>query len=316
MKNLVYIILASFSLFLYSCEEPYFPPTTPEDQQIVIEGFVETGDDALPTYVLVTKSLPYVTTFSPKGINDIFVKNANVEVFDGVKTTKLQLICTSQLPKEIRDQVTRSFGINPDSLAIDICVYVDILNQVDRRLGGKYDLTVKVDNKLLTATTTIPQNVPIEKFRWSDPPGAKNDTMARLWITVSDRPEPNFYRYLTSDAAVNTLNAPGQSTFDDVFFNGKSFEFPLDKAESFNDGRERTQDDFAVFGLYARGDTFNIKWATIDLAHNEFWKTRDASSNRGGPFASYIRIKSNIKGGLGIWGGYAANNYQLICPKK
>ena len=38
-----------------SCEEPYIPPTTEEDQQYVIEGYIEEGEGALATYVMVTK---------------------------------------------------------------------------------------------------------------------------------------------------------------------------------------------------------------------------------------------------------------------
>ncbi len=316
MKNSLLILLSVFSIVFTSCEDPYIPNTSELDQQIVIEGFVEVGEGALPTYVLVTKSLPYISEFSIKGINDIFIKNAKVEVFDGKKNVALTRICTNELPAELKKQAIQSLGLNPDSTLIDICLYVDIANQIDKRISGKYDLTVKVDEKIITATTTIPTNVPIQKFRWDDPPGQKNDTMARLWITIDDPKEVNYYRYQTSDSDPNSLVSPQQSGFDDVFFNGKNFEFPLQKAERFDTGEERDQDDFAVFGLYARGDTFSIKWMGIDKAHFDFWETRDASASRGGPFASYIRIKTNIKGGLGIWGGYAVNNYTILCPKK
>jgi hypothetical protein len=106
---------------------------------------------------------------------------------------------------------------------------------------------------------------------------------------------------------------------DDVLFDTKEFEFPLNKAESFRNDREidvEGEDGFDTFGLYERGDSVRIKWMLIDEKHHDFWNTRDNSAVRNGPFSSYIRIKSNIKGGLGVWGGYAVNNYSLYCPPK
>ncbi|MBK7223573.1 MAG: DUF4249 family protein [Saprospiraceae bacterium] len=54
----------------------------------------------------------------------------------------------------------------------------------------------------------------------------------------------------------------------------------------------------------------------LDKVHFDFWKTRDFAANSGGPFSSYTRIKTNINGGLGIWGGYSVQNYRLYCPPK
>jgi hypothetical protein len=312
LKLITIIIIA----FTTSCEDPYTPPTREDAQLYVVEGFIEAGNEAQLTYVMVTKSLAYTEEVGPSKFAELFVKNAKVEVFDGTQTIQLQQLCTSQLPPQLRAQALASLGLNSDSTTIDVCLYVDILNQIVKKEGGKYDLKVTVADKVLTATTTIPKNVPITNFRWDDPPGQKNDTMARLWVKIADPIGPTFYRYMTTDQNLNELETPQVSVNDDAFFDGKEFEFPLQKAEASNNDREGDPNNFDTFGLFERRDSFKIKWMIIDKDHFEFWNTRDASATRNGPFSSYIRIKTNIKGGLGIWGGYAVNNYTIYCPPK
>jgi hypothetical protein len=312
MKKSFYqtIFFVTLSMFiLQSCEEPYTPETIEADQQLVVEGFVEAGTDAQPTFVLVTKSIPFLDTLKSDQFSRLFVTNAIVTVNDGAKSVQLIPLCLKDLPPDIRRQAAAVLGLNPDSLVLNICAYIDVLNQIDKRVGGKYDLKVIVGNIELTSTTTIPENVPLTKFRWSEPPGEPSDTLARLWVTIKDPAGKNYYRYFTQQGNENLI-APVTSVTDDLFFEAKEFEFPLQRAQ------RRGSFDPNSFGLYMRGDSVTIKWCTIDEAHFGFWNTRDFAANSGGPFASYTRIKTNITGGLGIWGGYYANTYRLYCPKK
>jgi hypothetical protein len=299
-----------FALIFKSCEEPYVPPVLNADQQIVVEGFIEAGQETNPTFILVTKSVPFTSKIDGKVFESLFVRNASVSVFDGKKMTALTQLCLNQLPPAIKKEAAKVLGLNADSITTDICVYVDLLDQIDRRIGGKYDLTVKVGDQTLTSTTTIPPHVKLDSIRWSDPPGEPSDTLARLWVTIADRPEKNFYRYFT-DTDENGYIPNFTSVTDDAFFNGKKFEFPLNRAQ----GRQE-EFDLETSGYFYRGDSVKIKWCNIDEAHFQFWNTRDFAANSGGPFSGYTRIKTNIKGGLGIWGGYSVSTYSLFCPKK
>jgi hypothetical protein len=306
-----FCFIFSSIILLSSCEDPYTPPTSPDDQQYVVEGYLEHGQGALPTYVMITKSLPYLTTIKPNQINELFVQNAKVVVNDGLNNVPLDLVCTSQLPPAIRKQALEALGLNPDSTVIDICIYIDLFNQISKKEGGKYDLTVTIGEKIITSTTTIPVNVPLTKPVFKDPPGEPSDSLAALWVSIDDPVGRNYYRYLTSIDKSQNLVAPFQSTTDDAFFDSKKFDFPLNKAELRGGGG-----DVDAFGLFARGDSCTIKWMTLDKPHFDFWTTRDFAANNQGPFGSYTRIKTNINGGLGIWGGYAVNTYKLYCPPK
>ena len=56
-----------------------------------------------------------------------------------------------------------------------------------------------------------------------------------------------------------------------------------------------------------------VKFCSIDRNTFEFWRTEETQvQNNGNPFGSPAPISGNIKGGLGIWGGYAASYDTII----
>lgn len=298
-------------LILFSCEESYIPDTNESQQEIVVEGYIEYGQGANPTFVILTKSIPFITTIKADQFASLFVKNAKVVVNDGVKNVNLTEICLNQIPPNLKKEVYAILGLNPDSTKVDICVYADLFDQIKREPGRKYDLTVSVEGKTITATTTIPQFVPLYDFKWKEPPGKPRDTLAELNVKINDpKGIKNYYRYFTATQG-GSLIPPFGSVTDDAIFDGKEFEFPLQRAQRRGGGF-----DPETFGLYRRGDSITIKWCTIDKAHFDFWNTRDFSANNGGPFAAYTRISTNINGGLGIWGGYAIGIYSMKVPPK
>jgi hypothetical protein len=294
------------------CEESFVPDTIQTEQEIVVEGYIEAGEQRNPTFVLLTKSIPFFSTISVEQFSSLFVRGAKVTVSDGVKEVVLQELCLNQLPEDLKKEVYKVLGFNPDSAAVDLCVYADIFEQIKPEFGREYKLRVESEGKVLNASTTIPDSVGLRKFRFMEPPGAPRDSLAQLMVTISDpQGQRNYYRYFTSTSRQPGLIAPFNSVTDDAIFDGKEFEFPLQRAQRRGSGFNPD-----AFGLFYRGDTISIKWCTIDQAHFDFWNTRDFSANSGGPFASYTRIATNIEGGLGIWGGYAVARYNLIVPEK
>ncbi|MCZ2101387.1 MAG: DUF4249 domain-containing protein [Chitinophagales bacterium] len=317
IKNTDILKYWSFVLFamvvFVSCEEPFTPDTSLYEPQIVVEGYVETGIGSLPAYVFLTKSIPFIASIDGQDFGDLFVKNAEVSVFDGDQTVQFTALCLQDLPDDIKKKAGELLGINTDSLQSNICVYIDLADQLIRAEGRRYDLTVKVDDQILTATTTLPSGVDLYDFKWVEPAGLAIDTMAELRVMVEDpAEEANFYRYLTAtERDRQFIPPPFGSVIDDAIFNGKAFEIPLQRAQ-----RRNGDFDPDTFGLYVRGDSAYIKWCTIDKAHFDFWNTRDYAAANSGSFSSYTRVTSNIQGGLGIWGGYTVRVYRLYCPPK
>ncbi|MBK6785298.1 MAG: DUF4249 family protein [Saprospiraceae bacterium] len=89
-------------VLIFACEEPYTPSTLESEQEIVVEGYIEAGDGANPTFVIVTKSIPFLSEISPSKFAEIFVKGAQVSVFDGDKEVFLIPLCLNDLPEELK----------------------------------------------------------------------------------------------------------------------------------------------------------------------------------------------------------------------
>ena len=295
---------------LCSCEEKITPDTIQFEEAIVVEGYIESGEAALPPYVLLTKELPFIARLSAEGLSDIFIHDATVTVKGEQREINLQEICWYDFSEEERQflgEILGSLGQNPDSLNINFCAYVPEDLTFRPREGARYELRIEAGEQVLTASTTIPIHVPIDtvfsKLATGDDPQDWREVRGFLDDPMGVE---NYYRYFTSVNG-NILLAPVNSVVDDALFDGKRFEFPIAKAEDFDE-----EVDIERIGLYNAGDTVLIKWVNIDEEHFRFWSTLEFNTFNTGPFGSYTRVKSNINGGLGIWGGYSVSYYPLI----
>ena len=305
------IIIGAFVLCLFACEKEFVPKLPEIAEDIVVEGYIEAGQGNTPPYVILTKSLPFFKELT--SFNNVFVEGAEVWVSNGADSTQLQEFCWKNLSPALKQQAGLFFGINPDSVSTDFnfCVYIDFAQKIKGEVGKTYSLRIKTkEGKLLTAQTILTRPVKIDTIEFIKPPGInQNDTMAQARATITDPKGPDFYRYFTSINGSSYV-AGANSVTDDAFFEGLVTKFNLLKSEP------RGSDSGDNFGLFRRGDTVSIKFSTIDKAHFDFWQTLEFNANNGGPFASYTRVKHNISGGIGIWGGYTSNYYHVVVPKK
>lgn len=312
MKTTSYsLLLILLSLLLISCEEEFLPAESVYKKELVIESYIEKNDASLPVFAILTYTLPFYSSFNIDVINNSYVKNAEVTIFDGQTRYDLPQLCLNDIQEPLRTEIIKNFGYNPDSFKTDLCVYVDLAKTIPVETGKTYELRAITNGDTLYSTTQIPDLIPIDSF-WFDKPAGKNknDTFAQLFCIISDLPnQKDYYRYFT--AGQNERLIPNvTSVTDDIFFDGQKFKFTLSEAIS------RDEDFGDNSGLFKRGDTVQIKWCTIPQSHFDFWNTLETSATRQGPFASYVRIKGNIEGGLGIFGGQNCKNYTLYVPKK
>lgn len=308
-----HIILPFLLIFGFiACEKEYIPNLPTQSDDIVVEGYIEAGPDATPAYVILTKSLPFFREI--KNANNLFVTGAEVWVGNGKDSIRLQEYCWKDLTPEVRKQAAKAFGIDLDSVNtnFNFCVYLDFAQRMKGETGKTYTLSIQTkEGKSLTAQTTIPRRIPIDSAIFIKPPGVNNnDTMAQMRAYANDPKGPDFYRYFTSVNG-SAYIAGATSVTDDAFFDGINTKFNLFKSEPRD-----AESDPSVFGLWKRGDTISVKFCTIDKAHFNFWNTLEYNSNSGGPFSAYTRVKHNIVGGLGIWGGYNASYLDTIVPKN
>jgi len=115
--------------------------------------------------------------------------------------------------------------------------------------------------------------------------------------------------YLNLNRSNSRFVAGVSSVVDDAFFNGQEFKFTLNRALGANEEFDETT------GLWKLGDTVAVKWCLIDQNQYDFWNTLEVSKQRQGPFSSYIRIKGNVDGALGVWAGSSCEIYKVIVKK-
>ena len=329
-KNTVmpaYVLWLSLALVcaLSACERPYEPKTVFPGPQIVVEGYVESGPNALPPYVFLTRSYDYRSSLGPSDLGKLFVQGAEVYVSDGDNEVRLRELCLSEvldLEPALRDIAAVALGFNPGDLdEFNFCIYIDVDGFVGRsplriETGRTYNLRIiGPAGEQLSASTTLTRPVPLDTVFYRDHPSyPQNDSLVELLAAFQDPPqERNYYRlfsrrnmeryYPASSFAVGSVT-------DDAIFEGQAFTFPIQR------GQSRTASfDPVTFGYFWRGDTVTLRASTMDYAHFRFWQTAEYSSSTQGPFGTYVRIQSNVQGGLGIWGGLSFNEYRLIIPR-
>ncbi|MCO5233518.1 MAG: DUF4249 domain-containing protein [Chitinophagales bacterium] len=303
-KNL---LIVAFTILMISCEKEIDVKLPSPKDQIVVEGYIEND---VPPYVFLTKNSAYFGDFDVNDLDKYFVKGAKIIVSsdsDSIELVEYSSELINFLPDEEKMALAQFFGLPLDSNfnIPKISVYtVPLESSFVGEIGKNYQLRIEVDNKILTATTNIPNPVGFSKL-WTEPhPSSQYDSLVQLKGLIRD-PDTlgNFYRYFTRrNSEAFTKNYP--SVLDDLMGNGKEFEtqVPL--------GYNRFSDeeiDFNTFGFWNKKDTCYVKLAMISRTHYDFWRTLENElSNQGSPFGSYTRIRSNIKGGLGIWGGYGS----------
>lgn len=315
LASLCEIIFISLCVIIFtSCEEEVNLDLPEGKTKLVVEGHIENG---MPPYVILTKTISFLKSISPDQYANQFVHGASITVSDGHRTILLTEWCADNLTNAEKEILSKYF----DSPAFDttikfnFCVYT-IGSLADTSFVGevrkRYDLTIQSEGQILTASTAIPDLLPLDSLWPEYNSNTKNDSLITLWARYRD-PDTigNFVRYFTKRNEEPFYPGYFGSVFDDRLINGTNIPFTLDRGQN-----KSLPPDFDNFGYFWKGDTIIVKWCAIDPAHYNFWVTAEQEFNNGGnPFGSPTVIQTNIKGGLGIWGGYATFYDTLIVPK-
>ncbi|MDQ3291582.1 MAG: DUF4249 family protein, partial [Bacteroidota bacterium] len=155
----------------------------------------------------------------------------------------------------------------------------------------------------------IPNLTPVDSLWFIPHPNPKNDSLVTLWYRYQD-PDTlgNNVRFFTSRNREPFYPGYQTSVLTDEFVNGRIIDFPLDR------GHPKSEKvDLETYSYFKRGDTVRLKWSAIDYQHYQFWFTMEADrASNGNPFGFPTTVRSNINGGLGIWGGYGVSRHTVI----
>jgi hypothetical protein len=308
LKRLLYFI-PILSLILSSCSTNIDLNLPEGEEKLVVEGHIEPG---LPPFILLTKSTAY---FASTNINDVantFVHDAVIKVSDGTDTVSLIEINLATIPDSLAKMIMDLYQINVHNVSSGFNFTFYTSFSMTGVTGKTYSLTVEAQGKKLTSITTIPDLVIPDSF-WVVPPtnDPLNDSMMLLYFAFKDpAAQANYYRYFTKRNKEPFYPDRFTSVFDDNLFNGQDIKWNLSRGASAYDSF-----NMKTYGMFWKGDTVIVKFCTIDLAHRDFWQTLESARSTGGPYANPIQIKSNIVGGLGIWGGYGSVYHTVYIPK-
>ncbi len=309
MKNYIFIIFILFLGFsFYSCEEEFAPSDVKAKQEYVVEGHLEASRLGIPTFVILSKSTSYFSTLDSALVENLYIDDADVFVFDGQNNVELSYVCAKDLSFPL---LLKLYGVLGNKIFNSkFCAYLDLDNKLNIAEEREYKLHIEHEGNIIESTTTIPKNVMLDSLYFKEPPGDPIDSAAMMWVRFSDpKDESDFYRYFVIENFKKVYSY--NSLFDDMIVDGKTIDLPFRKPVD-----PRSSDFNRDIGFtYLRGDTLQFKLCALDKAHYGFWESFQFSNNQG-PFTSYIRAKNNIEGGIGIWGGYACKVVDVIVPMK
>lgn len=288
------VCLFLFSVLLFGCEKDIDIELNSEEPKLVVEATIENGQ---PPMVVLTRSLDYYAAISPQQLANSFVRGAEVFISNGNRTHKL------------KEYSTTVGGFTLVHYSIDSS---DLATAIIGELNKQYSLRIVADGQEYNATTTIPGlTKQIDSVWWKPaPPQADPDQVIVMVKATDPAGFGDYVRYYTKRNSEPFLT-PFNATFDDLFIDGTTYELPIER------GIDRNREIEDRDRLFVKGDTVTLKLSNIDKATYDFWRTMEfAYASVGNPFATPIKVQSNISGNaLGYFGGYASQYRTLIIPQ-
>jgi len=281
-------------IFILGCEKKVDFKLHDQPDKIVVEGIIENDQ---PPVVILTKSVSYFSKISADILNNSFVHGADVFVSNGALTHKLK-----EYSRPLGNNVSfYYYSVDSSNLST---AFVGQLNH-------QYSLKIIAEGKEYTATTTIPNLTKrIDSVWWKKPPVTSDSTKVIIMVRATDPPGYGDYvRYYTKTNR-EPFYPPLNSTFDDYFIDGTTYELQIEKGVDRNLSVDFNEN------FFRRGDTVGLKLSNIDKATYDFWRTMEFSySSLGDPFSTPTKVLSNIEGdALGYFGGYASQYRSIIIP--
>lgn len=314
MKNLSYIFFILIILSIISCEKEFKMNVKEDTNMIVVDGKIEND---FPPYILLTRSFSIYKGFNINSILNMFVNGAQISITNNNDTIRLKEYNSSNLheiPDSFKVEFARNFGFDTSNFNGSLPPFISFYTidfSADSiykgKLGETYDLKIEVEGKTLTSTTTIPNRTVMFDSLWLEthPNPTKYPNYCQLTGILADNASTtDYYRYSTK-----TKNSPwlisSTSVFDDGFFNGKKFKIFIPKGHKYGDQPDPLDQTEGYWNF--SDSTLIFKLSLIDKPHYDFWRTLESNrDSQGNPFGTFVVIKSNIKGGTGVWGGYAS----------
>ncbi|KIC01957.1 hypothetical protein OA88_11340 [Flavobacterium sp. JRM] len=278
MKKCVLFLLM---IVVCSCNSDTFSDGIKLESKLAVEGWIEEGDGAR---VILSRTIPINDVVDSTNVLDHVIRSAKITVSDGETTEVLR--------------------VRNDDDRVPPFVYFG--SDIIGKAGKTYTLKVEYLNRVLEATTSIPKTVPIISATYEK----KNvsDTTGYAFIKFDDPVnEKNYYQIATRIDKKEPIFVPAfYGNLDDEKFETHSVSMQINRGILLFPKTKFTP-------YFTDGDLIFVKLRTMNKVAFEFWNSwqNEIVNSKNPIYPSNTSLKSNIKGGVGIWAGYGQSTVQV-----
>lgn len=275
-----------FLIIAFSCNNDTIGNETDLESKIVVEGWIEEGD--VPQ-VILSSSIPIGDVIDSTNVLDHVIRSAKVTVSDGQTIEVLRV-------KNDKDRVPP---------------FVYFGTGLKGKAGKTYTLKIEYLNRIVAASTSIPKTVALTSAEFIK----KNATDSTGYVFVKfDDPlnEKNYYQVATRLDGQEPIFVPAfYGNLDDKNFDSSKIALQVNRGVLLF-----PKTKFKPY--FTDGDLIFVKLRTMNKDAFDFWNSwqNEIVNSRNPIYPSNTSLKSNIKGGIGIWAGYGQNVILVKTPPK
>jgi len=279
-------ILFLFVLVITSCAQDDFSDQTNLESKIVVEGWIEEGDFA---NVLLSSSIPVTDAVDSTNVFNHVIRSAKITISDGENSEVLR--------------------VKRDKNRIPPFVYFG--SELKGEAGKEYSIKIEYLNRVVEAVTSIPKSVPLKSAEYIKKNPA--DTTGYVFVKFDDPiGEKNYYQIATKIDGEEPIFVPSfYGNLDDKNFESSSIAVQINRGVLLFPKTKFTP-------YFADGDLIHVKLRTQTKQALDFWNSwqNEIVNSKNPIYPSNTSLKSNIKGGIGIWAGYGQSTIIVRTPPK
>lgn len=274
------------TITVISCSKDNFSAEMNLESKIVVEGWIEEGD---VSQLILSSSIPITEVIDSTNVLDHVIRSAKVTVSDGQRTEVLRV-------KNDKDRLPP---------------FIYYGSEIIGEAGKTYTLKIEYLDRIVTASTIIPKTVALISAEY-----VKNnvtDTTGYVFVKFDDPlNEKNYYQIATRLDEKQPIFVPAfYGNLDDKNFNSPNISMQVNKGVLIFPKTKYKP-------YFVDGDLIYVKLRTMNKDALDFWNSwqNEIVNSRNPIYPSNASLKSNIKGGIGIWAGYGQSTILVRTPPK
>lgn len=279
-------LLFVFAIIIASCSNDNVSEQKSLESKLVVEGWIEQGDYA---QVLLSSSIPVTDVIDSTNVLNHAIRAAKITISDGTTSEVLR--------------------VKTDKNRVPPFVYFG--STLKGEAGKQYSLKIEYLNRIVEATTIIPGTVALKSAEYVKK--VETDTTGYVFVKFDDPiNEKNYYQIATKIDGEEPIFVPSfYGNLDDKNFTTSLISVQINRGVLLFPKTKFTP-------YFADGDLIHVKLRTQNKDALDFWNSwqNEIVNSRNPIYPANTSLKSNIKGGIGIWAGYGQSTLIVKTPPK